>query len=148
MVLVVDVVEVVVEPVEHPVAAQFVVVDVALWLPPLLATATPTPIATSPAIPITVSVDKPRPAKPPAVPTPADPDAGSGAELVEDDPTPGAADWANADVPLTNTVAAAKNIAIATEPQLGFIIFPFNDHTDLVSELEDTTLRSQCKLQR
>ena len=143
MVLVVDVGEVVVEPVEHPVAAQFVVVDVALWLLPPLATATPTPIATSPAIPTTVSVDKPRPANPPAVPTPADPDAGSGAELTEDDPTLGAADCANADVPLAKTLIAAKIIATATEPQLRLIIFPFNSHTHLIRQVAEAAFRSQ-----
>ena len=130
MVLVVDVVEVVVEPVEHPVAAQ-PVVEVAPWLPPLLATATPTPIATSPAIPTTVMVDRPRPAKPPAVPTLADPDAGRGAELETPGSTPGAVDCANADVPLANTLAAAITIATATEPQLRFTISPLNDLTHL-----------------
>lgn len=79
--LVVEVGEVVVEPVEHPVAAQLVVVDVALWLLPPLATATPTPIATSPAIPTTAIVGRPMPATPPTVPTLAPDDAGSGAEL-------------------------------------------------------------------
>jgi hypothetical protein len=114
VVLDVEVVEVVddVDVVEQPVGAQLEV-DVVLWLlPPLeAATPTPTPMATSPAIPTRATVDRP-PATPPTAPALAAPPEERGA------PEEVGAGCPKAGPPIAKTLAVTKTTATAADPHL------------------------------